>query len=38
MHTTRSCDAIDSKTFAGLQVRLQKRADKDGPWWGGEAT
>jgi hypothetical protein len=38
MHVTRTCEAVDAGTLKRLGERLQKRADKDGPWWGGEAT
>jgi hypothetical protein len=33
MLQTQSCDVIDAKSPGRLLERLQKRADKDGPWW-----
>lgn len=38
MHVTRTCEAVDAGDLKRLGERLQKRADKDGPWWAGEAT
>jgi hypothetical protein len=35
LHVTRSCEAVDAGELERLHERLQKRADKDGPWWGG---
>jgi hypothetical protein len=35
MHVTRTCEAVDAGDLKRLGERLQKRADKDGPWWGG---
>ncbi len=32
----QSCDAVDAISAERLGVRVQKRADKDGPWWGGQ--
>lgn len=37
MNVTRSCEAVDAPALERLREKLQKRADKDGPWWGGEA-
>jgi hypothetical protein len=37
MHVTRSCTAVDAISETRLRERLQKRAGKIGPWWGGEA-
>lgn len=34
MHMTQSCEAMDAPAPGKLLERLQKRADKDGPWWG----
>ena len=34
LHVTRSCEAVSAGTPEQLRERLQKRADKDGPWWG----
>lgn len=36
MHTTQSCEAADAPAPGRLRERLQKRADKDGPWWAPE--
>jgi hypothetical protein len=38
MHVTRACEAVDASDLGRLGDRLQKRADKDGPWWGGEVA
>jgi|SRR6266581_1369524 len=36
MHITQHCEAVDAPAPERLCERLQKRADGDGPWWGGE--
>lgn len=33
MRMTQSCEAFDGASPERLRERLQKRADKDGPWW-----
>lgn len=33
IHTTQHCDAIDDTATERLRDRLQKHADKQGPWW-----
>jgi hypothetical protein len=38
MHVTRSCEAVDATTAELLREQLQKRAGKDGPWWGGGSS
>jgi hypothetical protein len=38
MHVTQHCEAVDAGTVQRLLARLQKRADKDGPWWDGESS
>lgn len=36
VHITRHCDAVDDKSPERLRDRLQKSADKEGPWWAAE--
>jgi hypothetical protein len=38
MRATQHCEAVDAGDLKRLGERLQKRADKDGPWWGGGTT
>jgi hypothetical protein len=38
LHVTRTCEAVDAGTLERLRERLQKRADKNGPWWSGGAA
>jgi hypothetical protein len=38
MHVARACEAVDAGDLKRLGERLQQRADKDGPWWGGGAS
>jgi hypothetical protein len=38
LHVTRTCEAVDADALERLGERLQKRADKTGPWWGGGAS
>jgi hypothetical protein len=38
LHVTRTCEAVDAADLKRLGERLQKRADKGGPWWGGGAS
>ena len=37
LRITQSCEAVDAAAPEKLLERLQRRADKDGPWWGGAA-
>ena len=37
LHVTQHCEAVDAADLKRLGELVQKRAGKDGPWWGASS-